>query len=53
MLPKRYLTNKKIFPDKFADKEVLEESEVSFCKKEGIYELEILEGCFIGISVKK
>ena len=28
---------KRYFPDKFADKEVLNELEVAFCNKKGIY----------------
>ena len=31
---------KKIFPDKFADKEVLDGSEATFCNKEGIYNVD-------------
>ena len=31
--------NEKVFPDKFAEKEVLDESEVAFCNKEGIYDV--------------
>ena len=31
--------NEKVFPDKVADKEVLKESEVAFCNKEGIYDV--------------
>ena len=30
----------KIFPDKFADKKVLDESEVAFCNKKGIYDVD-------------
>ena len=51
ILLKRYFwqINEKVFPDKFADKEMLNESEViyyinfaekwTFCKKEGIYDV--------------
>ena len=33
-------SRKKIFPDKFADKEVLDESEAAFCNKKGIYDVD-------------
>ena len=33
-------SKKKIFPDKFADKEVLDELEAIFCNKKGIYDVD-------------